>query len=1753
MIKNSKKYVGLQKQEKAIQDLIEQNNILKLSKLLSGRGTGKLVMSFPTSFAMEQWLAKMKVVASGKLGGADGDIGHNRMLEGDAKEDIIYKGILEKAARKPTGEVGGWRKRFFILGNVHLAYFTKPGGEKKGVIRVLNGGVRRMSPLETGGKQFCLELEEGRDISQVSPDLLEEARRRVRLAKILEIEAHLKLGIAQKSAPLLSKMLGFAKSLGVMLDYALMSEAKACLTALRESSIKKDLYKLAKAFPKSTAVVEVLELAETLNVDPNSPSLKQLKDLVTMTEFDQDVFRAKCALQHPHDYDHYQLQQHHHHPTRSLEHKGIVPILVQLHRAVSTQPTHRKKKYFLALVLQTVGVVAVRAHGRQGLPLTWCAQLLRQAIQLCAALRMEVEVVDLTRVTVKFLARLITADAVGADIIGGSRDLRSLSSDADLNTFLKELEFFPGQQQQYRITKYPFLRASVDKKAGILQTLKLAAASKSKEIMSFSTNAIAKSLLKYDKDHVTIDSAACLEMFMILQVLMGDRVVSSLPRPNQAKIANQSPRTAETLFFQLINCLTTKYQNIVDEFYFQLCKQLTDNPSQTSESRGWLLFTVFLHVLSPSRETLPFLVHFVQEATTRIEIQRNLLRHQIAKGINSDDAGGSQQVQLDRTESMQTAIKYTLYLLRSVAGDSKAIESHNHALLHLEPALKTKLFQSIFEHEDVAVNVVLMTGQVVPLRLTYGVLFAPHEVLKCTIEQIVPWQTTRYIKNHALQFVTGNNKGNDAQPQATTGTATTQMPTERLLNEIEQYYDQPDPSSASSVVAGAGEAATVHLASADDADDVLLLQQLTDTLLKGFCLCHVDETVLNEEGKIDLNRFPIQTKTTQMVNWQEDLQWQIWQRFVHATGPQVPVNSDDDDDVDDNGDDGNQARTILTMPTFALRRKILDTEETFLDEFHVFADEFSDREQLQRAEKCRAWLEVTEEDGLHILPEDFVRVDLVFAEDTRYVNSRLALLSTDSFHYLLALQLALCWNESEWEHMRGTEDGNDPQLRRRSHRVQRHAAHYNTATQSCHRLPSHLLYQQFVNSKQLLQQNHPSESVQNAVAALDETESLDSDAVLRHLEAEQRHYEADSHSSSSSSYVSVEEDQFNLEEIEAQRLVWKPRPIKSDDQELTTDDLEFLLHLLASLNVDESSVQVDRLWPLMAGFHKVLVDSSLESLNPRYRYWMKRAYHDYLVAVCSFYGDHFVSTTLLKLDVDNSVRQEQEGLVHFTAEFDAREVLLGISLQGIKVLDASDWSLYFTAAFWDIIDYDFEYDEDSGDIALLEINVNGLKLLFEHDPSRHSSANNGLGDALSLIAEHSREALARGHFPCGSAQRFEDFVDASGGAAIQGEGSAWEQEQIRRGHRALQAYLCHYSLLPVPPAVSERSLRRAFDTFAAPPSRREIMAQERNEEERMEQELAKLALEAQLEKAQQLLTEGREAVHRKRGVTTAGSAGQKGTSGEEEDEEEDEEDEEDDEPQNDNAHARKKKSARRKNRSVFTRHRGAEEVGLQIQRDRVTSMVCGVAPKESVFKERYIVPPQPTRQHDMVRFTSPDDPSNPSMAIAEERAIASRPTMGRKGASLLKPQVAQPVAKRERVGTVVSLRATTSTAKDTNGAGKSSGESLRGQSAEAGEDVGALLAAHSRQLWRSVAVPREQKRRQMEEVSLQRIQEETIEAAQRRHVVQNRNQQEEQVDEESLADEDEDHRVTSTQKMPYVFGLGHYLQRTRQRVTNGKR
>jgi len=165
--------------------------------------------------------------------------------------------------------------------------------------------------------------------------------------------------------------------------------------------------------------------------------------------------------------------------------------------------------------------------------------------------------------------------------------------------------------------------------------------------------------------------------------------------------------------------------------------------------------------------------------------------------------------------------------------------------------------------------------------------------------------------------------------------------------------------------------------------------------------------------------------------------------------------------------------------------------------------------------------------------------------------------------------------------------------------------------------------------------------------------------------------------------------------------------------------------------------------------------------------------------------------------------------------------------------------------------------------------------------------------------------------------------------------------------------------------------------FRAPASRRLLQAQEKDEEERRELELAKLALATQEEKNQDLIARGRAEINLRRAKQSNRNVGGDNEAADAEQEIEDDNEEhaaiiaviDGNEPLQKPVEGTTPTRNRRKHRSVFNHQRagGAEELGQQLQRERLAAIVCGVATRSSALRERYPEVSVPVRIQGVLR------------------------------------------------------------------------------------------------------------------------------------------------------------------------------------------
>eukprot|EP01034_Spumella_vulgaris_P022060 gene22060-28155_t len=1481
--KHMKRFSGLVKQERIIQTLIDDNDVAALSQLLAGRGTGKLVMRAPSAYAQEEWIAHLEECCSGNfMARLTEEAGGDSELIDD--HEVFFTGSLEKAARNEQGKVSGWRRRFFVLEAVMLAYWTKAhGGEKKGTIRVLGGGVRKMDPSETGGRPFCIELQEGRDISLINPDLLDEAKKQVRLSKIHEIEATLRKGVKLCQLDVLVRTVQFASDFGIILDFELMNSARDCIAVLREKNLKRDLHSAARLVPESTRLFELINLAESLKADPNIPSYRRVVQLAGKTEVEQCLLRALGALETKN------------HDLFRKTFKTIAKF------DVSTALNTRQRYMLAAIILQHCGYL-VLTMVTDGAPVALVYKTLRHALSCCRELMVETECMDAARL---LIALTVSLTGGGAQIPTSPKDaVTSGERVSSIAMYLEDMRLFNRSKQSVGLGLSAVF-ASRSHKASMV------------DLMSHNSTALAKSLLKYEQG--VLDQPLCVEAFTLLFAIMGDKSLSSLARPRKGGILRSKPRDVDGVVLDLLDAASVRHPVIRDELYFQLAKQLTNNPNRQSRSRGWLLMSLYLHAFHPSLEALPYIKNFVADNLERMIVARHLLLH--------GDGDAHEYVEEDQsTCELDYFVHLASYCSKLVCAlevtmdrsvdirTASAAASSSSAVSHVS----AEVVSQVFDQSPLNIELVLMTGSVYQFAVPYGQFNTPFSLLGFLYDRLVP------SDEQNMHRLDGNADGDEEALEAVSN---------------DQYHSS-------------------HVR----AHQVL-------SLFRGFGLFSVEPSNLNEEASdVDLCQVPVQPEVHNVVPWSDDLQWDLLLSTCNPEGEENQV----------------QHSRFLHGKTLILRRQTALASERFSDEYGLFKDTVSARDVTALQGLWTAWLQSS---GVHThLPVDHVRLDLVFAEDSRYVNSRLYPLSDDSFHYLLAIQLALCWIDdasAEWG------EGDDGVIDKVTISVR---PCYKFFPRHRHTLDDGGLEEDVVDTAGRRKSGWHVK-VAPAVSAAreeddsdEETERLRAKMVrrMRHEEGgggdetSEEEDEDENDDAESSEYVSSADENEAEQDAEGRpvekRKVLLP-PIVGNYEDLSEEQREMLAALIDRLGVSLEAVDVERLVQNVRLFHSVAADAEVALTSNKYRYLLKRAYVQYLTSACPLYGSHLSEVTLVGMAQEQEKGSRlQPSDDQVLSALEEHRVLVGVSASGLIVMDAESWAVLFSAACWDIQEcsvsevsvavaankkakpkgkrgsnlVDAPSSEEIRKVDMLRVSVNSLALTFKGDKLREIAA---------MLETYTREVLGRGCFPLGTESTASaEMTDGQGGAQgsvmtfTSGKQSSVAMQSIE-AKNVLQQFLQFYPMLPRPPLPEMITYSERF--LEAPKSRRELLARERAEEERVENEMVRLAAESQMERNQRQIKQGREEMKRYQSENEASD------NGGEDNENDSEGDEEGGRPKSVRSSTNRK--SKRQNRSVFTKSIGTVELREQINHQRLTAAVCGVSERTISQLKNVVIPAVPTR------------------------------------------------------------------------------------------------------------------------------------------------------------------------------------------------
>eukprot|EP00981_Chlorochromonas_danica_P001358 scaffold289_cov169-Ochromonas_danica.AAC.19 len=1512
IVKNTKKLTAIFKQEQYITDLLEENDIVRLNKLLSGRGGGRLVISFPSAFARDQWYDKLGDVCRGKYieaqTAANIEEGNLQKPANSTSTNIVYTGVFEKAARNAEGIYKGWRQRYFVLSGSHITYYTKAQGERKGSMRVMGGAVRIMDPREfvsprqslaRGGdttlhtnRLYCLEIEEGRDISTISHDLLDDAQKRVRLAKAMKLEHLLSQAVRYRSLVVLRKMLNYAKDLEMMVDYKIIRAAKQCLADLQEHSLKQEIHAATRLIPRDHVLRELLHSCQEYKLDPSYPSLIKINKLLTKSEIERELLRAAHYIRYD-DID------------------GFIRCFRKLAKVdwSQTQAEVQKLQYVNLFIL-FVSMVAHQQHLLGRTMLT--RRFYKKALILSSAQHVETESMDLVRLFLYLNHNVNIHHAL--DILGkasGNKE-ESLTGQFnemeghqisgqtdDIQSFIEEINGLPfSSSRHHAIVKYPKLRGATENEKvngkhgfsffGKKSNKKISRrrSAFALEIMCYSPSPISKPLLLVEN---TANVATYIEAFVILNALMGERPFSSLARPGKSKII-KSPASPTTALADLLAAMND-IPGLVDECYFQLCKQLNGNEMAQSYSKGWLLFCIYLSSSLPSNSATPYLLFFVQEQLQRLIVLNNGIEKEdeawsgAEKDRREEISAEEKQLVIENQKFALAAAKYAFFLL------NRSIERADSGSLTAPPLSFSKVdvlpyLEVIMEQRLLDVEIVLMTGSVVTISLPFSQLSTPFSLLVRLCEILLPPEFLRYYRYKEEEMVTFDAEG-------------------RKLSEIDQQlvddYDSLfnvdyfiDRYLQRKML---GSNLDGQVAEDDLGRRILSEEQwtaLATNMFRNFGLFRLDPSACvmyegDDHISVNLLSLPVQPILDQLVDWQHDLQFEILHSFVLDNVLDQRHNLQH---LEQQGSRRFVLRNILAAPKL----------EHFCGDYDWFGREFASFERNQRLQTMKDWLQTDSSNHVvkiqghndpsaAILPQDHLRLDLLFAEESRYVNSRLALLNDEHFHYLLAMQLAISW----FHQSRASQnnDNGDEKIRvdnttagvagcyteDRLRPLRRRIEHFN--------LHKH---KQITLLRNSLRKENTVGSNDEAGSSADDTDNSSSDEGLdgdnpADLQRLQRKYEriraAQKYSPkptlragrelfASTSAQSIDgdladerfkdaqesdEEHDELAELDGH---WEPSCI-SVNQAITTHDLEHLHQLLDALGVSyrsdnesSSGLQIDLLWQYMAVFHTTATESGSNPQSAFYRYLIKRAYHDYLTGVTAYCGLHYREVRLVTLFLDVNLRHESPELTAYVDQFRGPlPVLLAVSSEGVYLCDATSWAVIFHSPLFDIqrvevidntpLSTQRRSSSAVNDQCLLKLHINGLQIGL-------LCVTEEVWSILHILKICTQQALTSCDPELGSDHSVDNLITSLDLHKISTK-STEEDGQ----HSLLQVFVLRYCpFLPPPPSFETFGLRLdASKSFRPLMNKRQVMLQMRLESLQRDEALSSLATVARYEKSQE--------------------------------------------------------------------------------------------------------------------------------------------------------------------------------------------------------------------------------------------------------------------------------------------------------------
>jgi hypothetical protein len=957
IVANFAKDQDLGKQDEMVQKMLYEQDIDGLQLLLSGKGSGRIVVAPPTVELAKVWFEKLDQVC-------------NEHPLASVGSETIFAGTMEKAARSDTGSKKTYRKRYFELVGVTLSYYTKKDGEKKGAVRVRGGHVRFMDPSECGGRTNVIELQEGRDISLIDNDLLEQARLLVSSSKQEIIENDLDRGIETEDYQLLVETFKEITAENITVDFNLIKQAKEFMNFVDLRKLKLEMRKFLRAVPKGQ-VDMMVKRTENLQLDPLHALSIVLRRIEEKTDVEIAIYRARGALD-------------------NLDDASFKRTFTYLAKFEPKRLSNKEKQALTAIIFMHSSRRVLTAH-LFGDPLAYLSRIFRYALNCCSHFYTETEPMQLARLCILLGNRgEVQKDVFQERTNSFGAYIDDKVTFGAVNSTTTSIEKFNdlnvrAQRQNRDIFSLVKVKLSNSKSSKRQVTTEL--------LMSFSLQGLKRPLLRTLSDRtgagkeilskINIDESDITRLFDALQVVMGDKSMAVFMvggagkndkkerRPNNLFNDDHGYESEVDLALDIIK-IAHKNPILQDELYLHLCKQLRNNPRTSSCLQGWLLFSLYLHFFAPTTQLLPFIQNFIASTYKHYAdplAQAAVQGSEKEKDVNEIPPGVEV---IDLTPTMLKIISYCSRLAAAMDQNFVGSQARYKAKENVEENKRRRAHTMAEDESDRFKAAASLTkGNEMPSMVR-------RDVIEFALNQT------------PLQFEIFAMNGSVCKTDIKYGELTT--PFSLLPIVYHQLTGTHIPNDPKVLRAACNLLNDEDGASVADLTDAFMVSQF-----RGFALYQAEHIFENEDNLLSV---PVQPNEKMIVEWEQDFIWDLLEKKVTTRDARRQL--------------GNLTASDDEMIRLILRRRVSMTTERFCNQFSVFDDMAAERDMLGLNDLWSSWLTSTQ---IQFLPTDNLRIDLLFAEESRYVNSGLYSSADDIKAFCLGMQLAISWEDvpaNEW-------------------------------------------------------------------------------------------------------------------------------------------------------------------------------------------------------------------------------------------------------------------------------------------------------------------------------------------------------------------------------------------------------------------------------------------------------------------------------------------------------------------------------------------------------------------------------------------------------------------------------------------------------------------------------------------------------------------------------------------------------------------